>query len=189
MKSIATILMFVSGLILLGWVARPVWDNIQLLRTQTANINKTLSTLNDKKQYQQDLIEKYNSITNEQLDRLENQHLPKKPDVGTMLITMEQIATTNNAHLNSIDFKKTEQPRSSPVVLPKSQSASQNNEPQNYQELSFSFNITTGYENFKAILRTLEKNIRLVDVQTISFGSGSKNDYSFAVSAKTYFRQ
>ncbi|MEK9175366.1 MAG: hypothetical protein AAB795_02110 [Patescibacteria group bacterium] len=189
MKSISTILMFVAGLILLGWIARPLWDDIQSLRGQTANINGILSTLNEKKQYQQNLIEKYNSITDEQLDKLLNQHLPKKPDTGTMLIALERITTASDSRLNNIDFKKIEQSRSISLVAPQPKATSQTNESKNYQELSFSFNVTSSYENFKALLRALEKNIRLIDIQTISFGSGSKNTYVFTLSATTYFRQ
>lgn len=188
MKSIATILMFVASLILLGWVGRPMWDNVQMLREETANINGTLSTLNEKKQYQQDLIEKYNAITDEQLDRLLVQHLPKKPDTGTLLIALERITRVSNARLNTIDFKKVEQPRAAPLVVAKSQSASQK-EAELYQELSFTFNLTASYENFKALLRALEKNIRLIDIQSIGFGGSVKDNYTFTISAKAYFRK
>ena len=189
MKSIATIMMFIASLVLLGWVARPLWDDIQMLREKTSNINNTLASLSDKKNYQDDLVQKYNSITEEQLDRLLNQYLPKKSDTGTLLIALERIVTASDARLNTIDFKKVEQSRAISLVVPKAQSASQKGEEQNYQELHFSFNVTTSYENFKAMLRALEKNIRLIDVQNISFGAGAKNTYTFTISAKTYFRK
>ena len=189
MKSIATILMFISGLILLGWVARPLWDDIALLRDKTSNINNILATLSDTKNYQDDLIQKYNSITDEQLDRLLVQHLPKKSDTGTVLTALERIVTASDAKLNSVDFKKIEQQRPVSLVVSKSQTASQKSAQQNYHELSFTLNITSSYESFKAILRAFENNIRLIDVQNISFGASSKNTYTFTVSAKTYFRQ
>lgn len=188
MKSIATILMFIASLLLLGWVGRPLWNDVRALREQTANINKTIATLNETKQSQQDLIEKYGSITNEQLDLLLRQHLPQKPDTGTFLIALERIAKVSDSRLNNIDFKKVEQSRASMLSASKAQSVSQKNEDP-YQELLFTFNVTMGYENFKVFLRALEKNIRLVDVQGISFGGSSKDSYTFNISAKTYFRK
>jgi Tfp pilus assembly protein PilO len=172
----------------LGWVGRPLWEDIQALRAQNAVINATLSTLNEKKQYQNELIEKYNSITEEQLDRLLNQHLPKKSDTGTLLVALERMTRVSDARLNNIDFKKTEQTRTAPLIASKAQSASQKTE-ETYQELLFSFTVSASYENFKALLRAFEKNIRLIDVQSINFGGSAKNIYTFTVSAKTYFRK
>ncbi len=189
MKAAATILMIIAGLTLLGWLAKPVWDDVQTLRDQVANINGVLATLSDKKQIQQDLITTYNSITDAQLDRLLNQHLPEKPDTGTMLIALERIAAVNNVRLNSIDFKKIEPPRAAPIVPSQAKTATQKVATAPYQEVTFSFTISGSYENFKSFLRSLEKHIRIIDVTSISFGASTKDAYTFTLAAKTYYRK
>ena len=188
MKAIATIIMFIASVVLLAWVARPVWDDIGSLRAQVANINDVLSSLNEKKQFQQDLITTYNSITEEQLDTLLNQHLPEKSDTGTLLIALERIATASNIRLNNIDFKKVEQPKL-PGSLPRAKTAGGKSEILPYQELEMTFNVTATYENFKMFLRSLETHVRVIDIGNINFGSGQKDVYTFTISAKTYYRK
>lgn len=186
MKTLATLLMAVAGFALLGWLAQPMWGDIQLLRDQIASIESVLSTLSKTKDLQQELITKYNSITDAQLDRLLNQHLPKKPDTGNLLIALERISSVNNAKLNNIDFKKVEQQRqalsvpkgSLPVVAPNP-----------YQEIAFSFGVTSSYENFKTLLTSLENHVRLIDVTNITFAGSVKDSYTFTLTAKTYFRK
>lgn len=188
MKAIATIIMIIASIVLLAWVARPIWDTAGTLRAQVSSINDILSSLNEKKQFQQDLITTYNSITEEQLDKLIEQHFPAKSDTGTLLIALERIAAASNIRLNNIDFKKIEQSKL-PNALPRAKTAGGKGEILPYNELEMTFNITATYENFKVFLRSLEKHVRVIDVSNINFGSGQKDAYTFTISAKTYYRK
>ena len=190
MKSLVTILLLIVGIVLLGWVARPLWDDARMLRAQSAEINGVLSTLSEKKQRQDDLINTYNSISDDQLDRLLNQHLPDKQDTGTLLIAFERIAKASNVRLNNVDFKKTQPQRSASTPTSRSAaSAKQKVAPLPYDELGFSFTATASYENFKVFLTMLEKHIRVVDIINIGFAGGAKESYTFTLTGKTYFRK
>lgn len=190
MKALVTILLLIVGIVLLGWVARPLWDDVRMLRAQSAGINSVLSTLNEKKQLQQDLINTYNAISNEQLDLLLNQHLPEKQDTGTLLIAFERIAKTSNVRLNNVDFKKAQPQRSTSATASRNAAAAKQKVvllP--HDELGFSFTATASYENFKVFLATLEKHIRVVDITNIAFAGGARESYTFTITGKTYFRK
>ncbi len=189
MKSITTILLVITGIVLLGWVARPLWDNISTLRGESANIESVLSTLNQKKQIQQDLITTYNSISDQQLDLLLHQHLPKKPDTGTLLVALERMAQLSFMQLNNVDFKKIAPARNTSTIQTNLAKVPIKAAILPYQTLTFSFTATGSYENFKAFLGALENHIRLVDITNISFTGGLRESYTFTLTGNAYYRQ
>ena len=60
---------------------------------------------------------------------------------------------------------------------------------QGYNSVNVSFNVTASYENFLIFIKGLERNLRLVDITSISFTpSSDKGDvYNFHVALKTYW--
>jgi len=190
MKAGVTILLFVAGFLFFGWMGRPLWDDMRILRTEIARVQGVLSGLESSKQAQQDLIAAYNSISDGELDLLLNQHLPAKTDTGNLLIALEDLARQHNVVINTISFKE-----AAPGVQP--QTAAQRQRaaaaPQQQQltieELAFTISFSASYEDFKAFLKSLESHIRLVDVDSVSFSGSARGVYTISLAAKTYYRK
>jgi len=191
MKAIVTILLTIAGFAILGGLARPLWDDISELRGQLVEVNSTLSGLNDTLKKQENLIASYNSISEEERDRLLNQHLPKKPDAGTLLIAMEEIASRNNVLINSVSFKEqtAARPTSALARTPASKIAAKLSQEPIAEELAFTATISTSYEDLKAFLKALESHIRLIDVTAIAFSSSEKSKLNVSLTAKVYYRK
>ncbi len=56
-----------------------------------------------------------------------------------------------------------------------------------YGTIALNFGVTTSYDQFIVFLRSLENNLRLVDVSEISFSSNDSGTYDFNVTLQTYW--
>lgn len=192
MKAIATVLLFITGIIMLAWIAQPLWGVVGTLRADEASVSSALSGLSKTKDIQQDLIAAYRSLSDEQLQSLLVDHLPDNSSTGPLLVAIERLAKDNTVIVTSIEFK--EQPKQmqdSLIRAPVQQGAGQQAAvaPSSAQELKFSLSVTGTYDHFKAFLSSMEHYIRIVDIDDISFASSATGDYSFTISAKTYYRK
>lgn len=190
MKAGVTILLCVAGLLFLGWIGRPLWNDIVLLRAEINRVNSALADLEQSKRTQEDLIAAYNAISDQELDLLLNQHLPKKTDTGTLLIALEDLARRHNATINTISFKETasQQPQTA-AQRQRAALATASEQQPNVEKLAFTFSLSASYEDFKAFLESLESHIRLVDVESISFSGNARGVYTVSLAAKTYYRK
>ncbi|HEY4497947.1 MAG TPA: hypothetical protein VJC20_04325 [Candidatus Paceibacterota bacterium] len=191
MKAGVTILLCVAGFLFLGWIGRPLWDNIVLLRAEINRVNSALSELEQSKQVQQDLIAAYNTISDRELDLLLNQHLPAKTDTGTLLIALEDVARRHNAVINTISFKEavSMQPQTT-AQRQRAALATVSEQQPMVEKLAFTLSLSVSYEDFKAFLESLESHVRLIDVESISFSGGTaRGVYTVSLAAKTYYRK
>jgi len=56
-----------------------------------------------------------------------------------------------------------------------------------YGTLSMSFSTTGSYESFLALLGSLEKSLRIIDVTGLQFSANESGLYDFSVTARTYW--
>lgn len=171
--------------------------------------NKNNSFLPDKKEVLTNLIkienklitleQKFNLIQQqkeEELGRLYNL-LPTEPDYAALFVQTEFLAKANNLKVSSVDISRTlEQPlseRRTPTPVQANSPTEQTLEilPTNVHSLAVNIQVGEGtYDNFKLYLDDLEKNLRLYDVQTISFESVNPETEmisGFNVNLKTYY--
>ena len=192
MKAGVTILLFVAGFVFFGWMGRPLWGNIQLLRAEIGKVQGVLSGLERNKQTQQDLIAAYNTISDSELDLLLNQHLPAKADTGNLLIALEDVARRHDVTINNVSFQDTAsraQPQTTVQRQRLAAAAAESQQQPSIEKLEFTLSLVASYEDFKAFLESLESHIRLIDVDSVSFGGSARGIYSISLVAKTYYRK
>jgi Tfp pilus assembly protein PilO len=123
--------------------------------------------------------QKYFSQVRETSEKLKNYEeelrkisyaLPKEPSLPEVLEFLTQASSQNG-----MTFKKL---TSSAVVLPKtatkisdSSSASESETPPRLKEISVEFEVSGDYSSLKNFVITLEKNARLIEIESISFSS------------------
>lgn len=194
MRTLITLLMIVASFLLIGWLGRPLWDDVRVVQEELTRVNNALNSLEQKKELFDNLIATYNGISQVDLDRLLEDHLPNRPETGSLLVALEQIARDNHVTLHSTDFKITEQKTTSTKGISKSVPPKPGIAPKEKElpvaEVTISLSISASYQNFKEFLGALENHVRLIDVQSISFGSAGISDpYRFTIAAKTYYRK
>lgn len=94
--------------------------------------------------------------------------VPQGPDIPELLVNLEAIASRSLMTFNSVTVSEAGRSTSAAEGTAVS--------PTGVQNLSISVSVTGEYNNLKVYLDSLEKNIRLLDVQSVSMGSeGSYN--------------
>ncbi len=180
MKSILTLILTLAGFVLIFFVARPFWIETASLRKENMTISNTLNQLKELQGIRDDLLNTYNSIPRDKVDRL-NEFLPEKSDSGHLLVTLERLTNNQGIRLRKVQFEENQDSNPSPVIVAKNASP--------VNSLNYSFTFSASYESFKSFLAVLEKNLRLIDVTDISFSAGNANLFEFTLKAKSYYQK
>ncbi len=196
---------FLTVLLLLGSVAtglfylQPEWIRFQKLRGETEILRQISTELDDLVKNRDLLLEAINSITKDDRDRIEKA-LPKGPHSGDLLVLLENLAAKNRVKLQQLDITIPAGSRrpSETTRLPKQPLPGPSNASEivpAFSTMPLTLTLAGTYEDFKTILADFENNLRLIDIQDITFGApagtGDKNlkqDTNFILRAQTYYQ-
>src|SRR3989338_2272272 len=182
--SIAGVLMFTN----------PIYREISLLKGQVASYNQALDNSKALENERDKLTKKYNSITSENLGKLQKL-LPNNVDNIRLILEIEKIASPYRMALKDIRYNpvKKEVAKIGGAVIEAGGSPESLSKDYGVWDLEFS---TEGaYNNFVSFIKDLENNLRIVDVSSIEFSSdagGGANPsslqiYKYAFKTKTYW--
>ncbi len=161
----------------------------------------------------QRLVEKYRGINFADTNKLQLL-LPEYPDIASMFVQMEALAQSAGMQLTNISFsdsgsaqqaKKTADTNTETKTKTNTpgetkpgaagNTASAQTSPlaaAGIERLSVSFSVTggSGYTSFKQLLDTVESNIRLLDIASISYSPAQKElAETYLINAVTYYRK
>lgn len=171
MKTLLTLILTAAGFALIFMVARPLYDDINSSRVEQIAVEDTLARLTELQKLRDDLLNVYNSIPRDRIQRL-SEMLPSDPEIGTLLVTMEKLTGDQKLALSGINFS-TGGGADALGVTP----------------ILYSFSVSTSYSDFKTFLGSIEKNLRLIDLSTISFSAPGKQPANFSLQAKSYYKK
>lgn len=178
---IIVILLAAAVLIFTMWT-RPLWDEIQNLRGEKNAAQAAVEHLYSLRQIRDSLLSDYNTISRDDLKRL-NSFLPASAERGNLLIEFENIAKAHNVILRRVDIAVAEpagaQSRPNAAGQAKTKGAA--------EETPFTLTVSASYDSFIAFLSDLEKSLRLIDIDEISFSAAEKGTYDFSLKAHTYW--
>ncbi len=176
MRFITGIIFTVLAIALFFGLTNPKYQSTKPVRDKVAQLDEALNKAKELTQLRDTLTVQYNSFTDEELRKL-NTLLPDSVDTVRLIIDVDNIADRHNLTLLNIGITGTEgtQTKEAPDSRP-------------YGTMRLSFNVITTYDQFKAFLADAEKSLRLLDVQTISFGQPDEtNRTTYSVTAQTYW--
>lgn len=208
MPRIITALIFLLAAFTLGFFyTLPQWERLQALGDEIRALAQVSAEFDQLIANRDSLLERINSITKENLDRLDSM-FPQGPHTSDLLVVLEALTVENSVALGRVDLASTDtssqasgqttgrsgaQPR---PTAPASASPTAGQTPKQQapgngvQELAFIIQIAGSYDNFKKLLVSMEKNLRLMDVQDIVFNASGKADEALGITlkAKTYYQ-
>jgi Tfp pilus assembly protein PilO len=174
-------------------LSSPLYRDILVLRETKAAYNQALGNSKMLENERDKLTKKYNSINPDDLTRLVKM-LPDNVDNIRLILEIEKIALPYGMVLRDVkyDTLKEEVAEVPPpgviqggmVILP---------ERKDYGSWTLEFATNGSYVNFINFLRDLERNLRIVDVSSLSFASGSDvltfplESYRYSFKIKTYW--
>lgn len=191
MSKTIIILILLAGTALIGvFYLKPAWQDFQELRKQTEDLKQISEELDELTKNKDVLIETINSLSKDDLKRI-NQSFPKGSRASDFLVMLENLLAKKGILLKRIEVgsitseTKSEtggQPKpSAPPVVLKAKGA--------ISELPITLSVFGPYESIKGLLIDLEKNLRLIDAQDISFTSSGRNDpIDVTLKIKTYYQ-
>ena len=201
MPRIITALISLLAALALGFFyTLPQWQRFQTLGSDVQALAEVSVEFDKLIASRDSLLERINSITKDNLDRLDSV-FPQGPHTSDLLVSLEALTVENSVALGQVNLTSPDVSNQTPPIRPGGQprptgsgsvgaTAGQASVSTAAQELSFSIQITGSYSNFKKFLASVEKNLRLIDVDSISFNAGGKADESLGISvkAKTYYQ-
>lgn len=160
-------------------------ENINSYNTALGN-SKVLENERDK------LTAKYNSFSKDDLSRLEKL-LPENVDNIRLVLEIEQLAQPYGMTLKDVKYNTTEMGSAATSNLQVGAVGKADNK--DYGTFDLEFSTSGSYRNFVNFTKDLEKNLRIVDVSSITFlpsVSNTKNPFSseiykYGFKIKTYW--
>jgi len=210
MSKIVTALIFFIAAIVLGFFyTLPAWQQFGTLGSDIAQLGNASTEFDQLIANRDNLVNLINGITKDNLARLD-QVFPQGAHAADFLVSLEALTTQNTMALRRIDLvspsvggagasagsggQASSQPRPTTAAVPGGAASAGAQKTQKApalgQELPFSVQIAGSYDNFKKFLIATERNLRLIDVDEISFSASGKKDDSveFTLKAKTYYQ-
>lgn len=183
-KTILTVILVLASLALVFWVDRPLWAELAQVRSEAKEVSGALGALKDLETLRENILQIYDSIPPSKLARLA-ELLPAKSDVGSMLINLEKLTKDRGLRLRRVDFSKNETALTQAAQAQAARSLAIGKEEKDFAPITYTFNVSATYENFRSLLSALEKNLRVIDVSDIAF-SGGGGLLEFTIKAKSY---
>jgi Tfp pilus assembly protein PilO len=178
--SIIIIITSIISVVLFGVPQYKKIDELKLTQGEQIGVLEQSKILTQKRK---DLVEKRKNIDGTQLARLEKM-LPDSPENVPLILEIDALARRYNLSLQNI---KIEDSANTKVVDPikKTTIVSLG---EDIGVLTINYSVTGSYVNFTDFVRAMEKNLRLIDVQKISFNAQEeKNQYQYTMSVRTYW--
>lgn len=166
----------------------PTYRDTGELKIAHAAYDKALSNSIELQAVRDQLTEKYNALSETDRDRLKKL-MPDNVDNIRMLIDIDAIASQYGMKPRDVKFdaKATSKAGQEEVVATTPDQVVVENK--DYGTFELEFSVVGTYQNFLRFLNDMEKNLRLTDVQTISFQSADAGSTAirYTIRIKTYW--
>ena len=184
-KNILGILFLLSAFAITMVWTKPMWEELKIKKEDKFALEATRKRFEELSKKLEELRIKYASISDKDKKNL-REMMPSKVDYPIFLMNLDSIASARNTRIKQISIQDVKSVSSG---QPENKAASSVFEP-----VSLSFSISASYDTFKNFLSDLEKNRRLIDVDSISFSSSDKKDakeqvYNFSIKANIYWKK
>lgn len=177
----AVILIIVS---ILGFVlfVNPQYQDIVALRAEDRQLRDVLANSRSLQEKRDQLLERYNSFTAEDVARLEKM-VPNNADNVKLILELQTLASRYGLELQTAALSEEEEE----VRNQRTQVQIANRD---YGTIGLDLVIRGPYEGFVSFLEDVEQSLRIIDVDSLSFRAAegtSTSTFQFNVSFKTYW--
>jgi Tfp pilus assembly protein PilO len=178
-----------TAIVLFFFFLRPTYGEIGAAREEVAHLRSTLDSAQEIQLERDRLVSKYNAIPVADLERLEK-ILPDHVDNVRLILEIDTVAKGYGMTLNDLIITESKQ-------IDSSNSSTKGVGGAGTAPLgivTFSFRTSSSYETFLQFLQDLEHSLRIVDITSLSFTPGGRentksinNYYTFTVTLQAYW--
>ncbi len=177
MRIITSFLFLATAVTLFFVKTQPYLNDIKTLQLEKQEFGDALANSRELQILRDKLLSQYNAISQDDRDRL-NKLLPLQIDSSNLIVMFEEIVKTHGLLLKKVDIKESKQPAGSQTVLGEVSSP--------YKTINLTLSVSGPYASVLALFSDLDKSLRLVDVENISFSAAATDTYEFSITARTY---
>lgn len=186
MKFILPIILIVIAIGSFLAVTNPMYKSVGLLRQDMASYNEALANATALRSVRDRLNETYSGFSPSDLAKLEKM-LPDSVDNIRLVLEINTIANQHQLSLKNIKYDVAQKETTGTADRTKAPAKP-------YQAFEIAFSTEGTYENFLLFLKDIEKNLRIIDISTISFavvdgqaGTVPTGVYRYDFKIKTYW--
>ena len=191
-RTVVSIIFFLGALLVGLFYLKPAWNKTSLQSKENSDLRVLSNELNSLIENRDFLLETINRISKDDLARID-EAMPQSQQAAELIAFFESLSGRNGLVLKNIelsekiDAKIAEapgQPRpGAGIQAPTKQSGS-------VREFPIIMSMLGTYDSFKNFLEALEKNLRLVDMDSLSFSATGATDlFSYNLKLKTYYQK
>jgi len=193
MKNIYSISFLIVSILLFFICIDPFYGQVKQLKLDIDTYNKALNNSTELQKKRDNLVEQFNSIKQEDKDRL-YKLLPNNIGNIELILEIEKLAGLHGMPIGDIRFDSKGLESNVSGASAKTVVATNDNLP--YNVFPMNFTIEGKYDTFVSFLKDLEKNLRIVDLRSVSFKPtpkivGDKNStsdiYNYILKVQTYW--
>jgi Tfp pilus assembly protein PilO len=155
----------------------PTYESIKTLQDEEAKYDEALTKSKELQALRDQLLAKYNSFTESDLERLEKL-LPDNVDNVRLILDLDSIASAYGIKIKNMQVQREGATTQAGTVGPSQKP---------YESVVLSFRFSASYDNLSRFLNDLESSLRIVDVTKLTFTQPSGDLYDFSVSIRTYW--
>lgn len=178
-RGILSIIFLITAGAVFFLLIQPLYNEIKELKVEKDSFDEALSNSKEIQKKRDELLLKYNSISQENLDRL-NKIIPQQPGSMKFILEIENIAQKNGVILKNIDIKEIESTK---------EKVDFGGEVRLFEDIPFSMRLSGSYKSFYSFLKDIERNLRLTNINNISFSAGETDFYEFSVDGIFYWKK
>lgn len=194
---IAIVLLIGSGVVGFLYV-KPQWARFGELGIQIADATMVSAELDELAKNQDALLAQINAVSQEDLARIDAA-LPVGPRGIDFLVVLQGYVADSGLTLKHVGLttpgigksqagQTASGPRTSGQPMPTASDGPEKSA-SDVSELEFNIRVTGSYESLKTLLSTLERSIRLIDIEALSFNVPQGADViEYTMHAKTYYQ-
>ena len=165
----------------------PMYKGVDVLKQEMTSYDEALNNSKVLEQEKEVLTQKYNLIGAENLDKLQKL-LPSSVDNIRLVLEIEKIALAYGMSLKDVRYDAIQ---SAPSTAVGGLGRSTRKHHRDYETLNEEFATEGTYSNFLSFIKSLEKNLRIIDISSIAFASSSGSSlqdvYKYTFKIKTYW--
>lgn len=185
MRYVFSILALIIAGAIFFWYTKPTYDGIQGLKDQSAQYDAALAKAAELQQLKQQLLQRYNSFSPTDLDRIQKL-LPDHVDNVALILDLDNLAAKYQMPIENVDVST---PASVVSTSGSPTKVTIGATGQKYDSVTIHFSTHGTYTNFLSLLKDLEQSLRVVDLTQLTLAPSPTDAQSFTydLTLRTYW--
>ncbi len=176
-RTITSIIFLATAVAVFFTWTKPYFEETKTLESQKVSLEEILNNSRQIQELRDNLLTQYNDIPQDNLDRL-NKMLPDHPDSIKFIIELSNVLNNNGMSLKNINVNDT-----------KTEEKFDFGQEQPFETMEFTLKTTGSYNSFYSFLKDLEKDLRVVNIDSLNFVSSQTDSYEFNITGLAYWKK